>query len=52
VLLPELGSNWSLWLTVAVLVAAAGLTTVARSPRVACAAFATVPTVHTPELAS
>src|SRR5215813_743879 len=48
VLLPVLGSNWSLWLIVAVLVWAAGLTTRASMVRVAFDPPARVPTLHRP----
>jgi hypothetical protein len=47
-LLPGSGSNWSLWLTEAVLVWAPGLATVARISRVCASAGVTVPTNHTP----
>src|SRR6516162_6633445 len=50
VLLPVLGSNWSLWLTAAVFVFPSGLTTLARICRVCGTAAVTVPTVHTPVL--
>src|SRR5262245_47894600 len=48
VLLPPSGSNWSLWLTVAVLVVAAGLTTRAWTASVALAPPAKVQTPHRP----
>src|SRR5262245_16343603 len=47
-LLPELGSNWSLWLMLAVLDWAAGLITVAWMSRVCGTVVVTVPTVQTP----
>ena len=46
VLFPGLGSNWSEWVIVTVLVAGSGLTTVARIVRTAEEPLATVPTVH------
>ena len=48
VLLPVFGSNWSASLMVAVLVCAAGLTTVAVMVSVCGAPGPTVPTVQTP----
>ena len=48
VLLPGLGSNWSAWLIVAVLVCGSGLTTVAWISSVWGVPTLTVPTVHTP----
>ena len=48
VLLPVFGSNWSASLTVAVLVCAAGLTTVAVMLSVCGTPGLTVPTVQTP----
>ena len=50
-LLPVSGSNWSAWLTVAVLVWAAGLVTVAVSVSVCGVPGMTVPTVQTPVVA-
>src|SRR5258706_218561 len=47
-LLAVVGSNWSLWLTAAVLVRAAGLDTVARSSSVSGVVVVTVPTDQTP----
>src|SRR5262249_33321516 len=47
-LLPGLGSNWSAWLIVAVLVCSLGLATTAWSWSVAVASLASMPTVHTP----
>src|SRR5688572_7087474 len=47
-LLPVLGSNWSLSLTVAVLVRASALATVALSVKVALPRLARAPTSHTP----
>jgi hypothetical protein len=48
VLLAVFGSNWSAWLTVAVLVWAVGLATRAAKVKVGAAERATVPTVQTP----
>src|SRR5262245_54020042 len=48
VLLPVLGSGWSLWLIVAVLVAVAALATVAVRVRVCGVPGLTVPAVQTP----
>src|SRR5438876_536945 len=47
-LLAPLGSNWSAWLTLAVLTCALELTTLALMVRVALAALARLPTLHTP----
>ena len=47
-LLPVLGSNWSEWLMVAVLVWTAALVTLAWMSRVWGVAVVTVPTVQTP----
>src|SRR6516164_4846409 len=52
VLLAVLGSNWSAWLIVAVLVCGAGLTTIARITSVGGDVVATVPTAHRPVPAS
>ena len=51
-LLPVFGSNWSLSLIVAVLVCAAGLTTVATIASVCGVPGATVPTSQTPVASS
>ena len=48
VLLPVCGSNWSLWVMVATLVAGVGLATRARRVSVAGEAMPTCPTVQSP----